>query len=192
MRKIRSDALWHKLSPEQQKKIERWFFDEHLSYRVVRERLRTDFGVTCALSAIGPMYRHCKELRSRERDATLDRLTEILTDPRSDLRRIPTDSVATITACLMHRAIVQDDPKTVAALANVIMQGQSHEIQRDHKKLAEEKLAFRRLQFAVSSGAIGSKEILMQLGDTIRQAQAPLSDTKSPKPGLYRINRDKK
>lgn len=192
MRKFRSDALWFKLSPEQQKKIEHWFFVENLSYRTVHGRMRTELGVTCAVSTVGVMYHHCNKLRLQERTATLDKLTEILTDRRSDLRRIPTESLAAISGCLMQRALIMDDPKTVALLANVMMQGSLQDMQRDTQKLAEEKLAFRRMKFAISTGAVDPAEMLAQLSGTPRSDQAHLSDTVSDKTGISGLFRDKK
>ena len=147
MRKLRSDALWHKLTRKQQKKIEHWFFVENLSYRVIRERMRTELGVTCTLATIGSMYRNCNTLRFREHEATLDKLAEILTDKRSDLRRIPIDSLAAISGCLLHRAVMRDDdPKTMVSLARVMLQAGARDIRAGRKQLAEEKQTFRSLK----------------------------------------------
>jgi hypothetical protein len=153
MRKIRSDALWHKLMPEQQKKIEHWFFVENLSYRAVHQRMREEFGVACAPSIIGRMYHHCNEKRSQEREAVMDRLSEFLVEPGADLRRVAPGALTVVSGRLLHRALQKDDVNEVAAISRVMLTSEANEIARARASVAMERLELRRLEFASAVGA---------------------------------------
>jgi hypothetical protein len=165
MRKIRSDAFWHKLAPKQQKQIEQWFFIENISYRAVRDRMRKKFGVSCALSAIGPMYHHCRERRSQEREAVLERLTEIVVEPGSHLKHVRTDTMKAIAGRLFRRAVAQDDTMRVSALGRVMMQADARENDARRVELVARKFELARLQAAVDLGAISLTEFLAQIDD---------------------------
>ena len=152
MRKLRSDALWHKLTSEQQNQIQHWLFVERLGYVSTHERMQKELGITCSLSTIGPMYHYLSELRSHERETILQRLTDVITEPGADLKGIRTDSLAIITKRLMDRAMERDDTTKVAALGRVMLQGEGHELERDRLELAREKLAFAQAQAVVACG----------------------------------------
>ncbi|MDB6020859.1 MAG: hypothetical protein JWQ04_716 [Pedosphaera sp.] len=159
MKKLRSDALWHKFTPEQQDKIQHWFFVEHLSYTAVHARIRDEFGIKCSRSILSPMYQHCKELRSHEREAMLQKLTEVITEPGADVSRVQNDTLTLITGRLLHRSLVHGDTAEVAALARVMFQGESRAIERDRLDLAREQLEWRRAQSApASTSAVSANE----------------------------------
>jgi len=144
MRKLRSDALWHKLTPEQQKKIEHWFFVENLGLQIVHERMQKELGIRCARSILGPMYQRLNELRSTQREAVLDMLTEILVDSGTSFERVRTGALTVVTSHLLTRAAENGNTKDVAALGRVMLQGELRDIQRSRAKLAGDKLELTR------------------------------------------------
>ena len=86
MRKLRSDALWHKLTPEQQNQVQHWLFVERLGYVQIHGRMQEELGIACSLSTIGPMYHYLAELRSHERETILEKLTDVITEPGADIQ----------------------------------------------------------------------------------------------------------
>jgi hypothetical protein len=63
MKKLRSDSVWHSLSPEQKEKLEGWLFEECLSYTDALERAQKEFGVTASAPALSRFYRRLAEER---------------------------------------------------------------------------------------------------------------------------------
>ena len=141
MRKLRSDALWHKLTPDQQARIEHWLFVEKFSLAKTHALMRTELGIQCALSIIGPMYHYLNELRSHERETILQKLTEVITEPGTNLNLIRTDSLTVITNHLMQRCVDNGDIREIAALGRVMVQGEERDIQRDRVNLLRERFA---------------------------------------------------
>ncbi len=143
MRKLRSDALWHRLTPDQQNQVQHWLFVEHLGYAQTHERIQKVLGIACALSTIGPMYHYLKELRSQEREAMLQKLTEVITEPGADLAGIRTDSLAVVTKRLMKRAWERDNTKEIVALGRLMVRSEAREIAHERVELARESLRLR-------------------------------------------------
>ena len=154
MRKLRSDSFWHKLTPDQKSQIQHWFFVDNLSYAQTHSRMRTEMGVTCALSAIGPLYHHLSELRSHEREAILQKLTDVITEPGVDLTGIRAGSLAVINRQLLERAARRDDSGEIAALGRVLVRTEGREIERERLELMRERLSQNRAQQSGTSGQI--------------------------------------
>ena len=147
MRKIRSDALWHKLTPEQQAKINHWFFVENLSFRAVHERIGKELGIRCALSIIGPMYHHCNKLRSHERETILQGLTNVITEPGINLNMVRNDSMNVVASRLLRRSMENDGPSTeIAKLGKVVLEGQGRDIQQQRLDLLAKQVDLKRME----------------------------------------------
>ncbi|MDB6021844.1 MAG: hypothetical protein JWQ04_1701 [Pedosphaera sp.] len=153
MKKLRSDALWHKLTPEQQAKIQHWFFAERLSYSAVHARMRNELGITCARSILGPIYHYCNDLRSNDSEAIREKLTEAITEPGADLSRVRIDSLTLITGQLIQKAHPGGNPRHIAALGRVLLQAQSRELERERLELMQERISLRRTMTAGSKAA---------------------------------------
>ena len=146
MRKLRSDALWHRLTLEQQNQIQHWLFVERLGYVQTHARMQKDLGLNCSLSTIGPMYHYLNELRSHEHETILQTLTDVITEPGADIQGIRTGSLTVITKRLLDRSVERGDTTEIAALGRVMFQGEARELERDRLELAREKIAFARVQ----------------------------------------------
>src|ERR1700722_566756 len=105
MRKLRSDALWHRLTLEQQNQIQHWLFVERLGYMQTHARMQKELCLNCSLSTIGPMYHYLNELRSHERETILQTLTDVITEPGADIQGIRTNSLTVITKRLLDRSV---------------------------------------------------------------------------------------
>jgi hypothetical protein len=50
--KLRSDSHWSKLNREQRERVEKWLFDDGLSYQEVLQRAKAELGITASLSSL--------------------------------------------------------------------------------------------------------------------------------------------
>src|ERR1700684_2970909 len=98
MKKLRSDSRWHAYTPEQQKKIEQWLFDDHLGYQKTRERMKTDLGLTCALSSIFNLYHYLAERRADNAFLNAQDLAGQVADSGVDLEKLRSASQVLIAA----------------------------------------------------------------------------------------------
>jgi hypothetical protein len=103
------------------------------------------------------------ELRSCERETILQKLTETLTEPGTDIARIRTDSLAVISKRLIERASDREHTGEMVALARVMLRGEFREIQRERIELGRENLAMRvrqasRLADRCAKGGIAHSE----------------------------------
>ena len=153
MRKLRSDALWHKLTHEQQNQIQHWLFVERLGYMQTHARMQKELCLNCSLSTIGPMYHYLNELRSHERETILQTLTDVITEPGADIQGIRTNSLTVITKRLLDRSVERSDTTEIAALGRVMFQGEARELERDRLELARGKIAFARVQAILTCGS---------------------------------------
>jgi hypothetical protein len=68
--KLRSDSHWSKLNKEQRQRLEKWLFDDGLTYEEVLQKAKSDLGIAASLSSL-------KRYRAR---AVQDQLLYQLTD----------------------------------------------------------------------------------------------------------------
>jgi hypothetical protein len=57
LRKTRSDSRWNSLAPEQRETVEKWLFEDRISYAETVERLKKEFGMEISLMGISRFYR---------------------------------------------------------------------------------------------------------------------------------------
>jgi hypothetical protein len=66
MNKLRTDAVFSQLTPEQVETLEGWLFEENLGYKEALERVEKEFNVKGSLSGLRRFYRRLARERSRE------------------------------------------------------------------------------------------------------------------------------
>jgi hypothetical protein len=136
MRKLRSDALWHKLTADQQAKIQTWLFEDHLSYRQTHARMRQEFGIVCALSGLSSIYHHCEELRSRHPTASLLEMANMVNASGTDAAQLHSASKTLIAAKLLEKSMHGADVKEIAVLGRLLLKNDENEIRRTNARFA--------------------------------------------------------
>jgi hypothetical protein len=63
LRKIRSDASWNRLTTEQQGILERWLFEENVSFRQALARAKMEFAFEGSLSGLKRFYKRRVQAR---------------------------------------------------------------------------------------------------------------------------------
>jgi hypothetical protein len=147
--KLRSDATWSALTSEQRETIERWLFEENLSFREIEKRATSELGLAYSKSAIGRLYKHLRCHR------TFDNLTDIQADSAelnaagADLVSLRSASRKLISARLLEKAMEHADTGELCKLGRLMLQTEDREIQRDRADLARERFQFKASQAAL-------------------------------------------
>jgi hypothetical protein len=68
-RKTRADSILDNLPANQQEAVERWLFEENLSYKDAAKRLHEDFNVRCSVSSLSEWYQRRAQQRMLDRIA---------------------------------------------------------------------------------------------------------------------------
>lgn len=63
MKKLRHDAKWSRLPADAKKQVIKWLFEDNLSYKVIVERARKEFGIQSSIPGLGRYYQHLVEER---------------------------------------------------------------------------------------------------------------------------------
>jgi hypothetical protein len=145
MRKLRSDALWHTFTPDQQKKIKQWLFDDHFSYGKTHALMKSELGLTCALSTIGPMYHHLAELRANDALLNVHDAAGHVVEAGVDVEKLRSASEVLIATHMFTELQRCKSVKTITALGRLAVQNKSRENQK-----ARNDLARRRLEAALN------------------------------------------
>src|ERR1700679_1623331 len=66
MDKAKSNASWNALSPEQQQTLDKWLFEENLSYTEILPKAQTEPGFPGALSSLKRYYQRRKQEKKVE------------------------------------------------------------------------------------------------------------------------------
>jgi hypothetical protein len=62
MRKRRSDSPWNKLTSDQRKQMDDWYFEENLGYPVILERAKKEFGIEASKQTLTDYFRYRERL----------------------------------------------------------------------------------------------------------------------------------
>jgi hypothetical protein len=146
MRKLRSDALWHTFTPAQQKKIQQWLFDDHFSYVKTHALMKSELGLTCALSTIGPIYHHLAELRANDAFLTAHDAAGQVLDAGVDVEKLRSASDVLVATRLFRELKNKAGVREIVALARLTHHTESREIRHSHGNSILDRLKLSRLQ----------------------------------------------
>jgi hypothetical protein len=159
MRKLRSDAVWHTFTHEQQKKIQQWLFDDHLSYQKTHQLMKAELQLSCALSTIGPIYHHLAELRANDALLSIHDAAGQVTNAGVDVEKLRSASETLIAARLFRELKDRASVKEIAALARLTLQSESREIRQTRSQTMLERLQFKAWQSHASTQVASETEV---------------------------------
>jgi hypothetical protein len=143
MKKLRSDALWHTFTLDQQKQIEQWLFDDHLSYQQTRERMKTELGLTCALSTMHQIHRYLSDLRADSAFLNAHDLADHVVDSGVRLEKLRSASELLLASRFLQTVTAKAPVQEIATLGRLMLQHQSRDIRRTQTDLAAEHLKLK-------------------------------------------------
>jgi hypothetical protein len=151
MSKLRSDAIWNTLTPEQREQIEEWLIDENLSFQAVHERGQKELGLTCSLATVGRFYKHLVRLRAVDELETGQDLADELVGAGTNLEALRESSMKLLVVRLLNKALAGAEVKEVSALGRLMLMDEEREIRRDRVNLAREKFQFKAAKAALTA-----------------------------------------
>jgi hypothetical protein len=158
MSKLRSDAIWNKLTPEQRECLEGWLLKENLGIKEVHERATKRLGLTCSMSSVWRFHALLLRLRSVEELGERQKAAKALAGAGAKLDDLRSSSMKMIVARLLEKAMERGDLREISALGRLMLLGEEREIQRDRVNLSRE-----RFQFKMSKAALEALPLLDEM-----------------------------
>ena len=144
MRKPRSNSNWNQLTAPQRETVEKWLFDEHLSYDETLARVKSEFGLETSRTSL------CRYYHSRERERQVADLVEA--QALSDAVAAPelsTDSMRAAALKLVAKTTLKlacerpDQLKELESLAKILLLSEDNDIRQGRLKLEEDHFHYQ-------------------------------------------------
>jgi hypothetical protein len=123
--------------PVQQKKIQQWLFDDHLSYRKTHELMKTDLGITCSPSAIAPLYHYLAELRADNVVLNAQNLAVQMSNSGIDVEKLCSASRMLIASQFLQKVTHGASIPEIVALGRLMLQSDTRNIQMNRPSNCE-------------------------------------------------------
>jgi hypothetical protein len=147
--KLRSDALWNTLTPEQRDKLREWLLDQNLSYRETHERAQKELGLVCSPSSIARTYRYLFNQRTAEEVTDAADLATDLDQTGANEAKMRSSTMKLVTARFLELAAGKADTRDIYTLGRLALQSQEREIQLQRIALARERFEFKASEAAL-------------------------------------------
>lgn len=143
MTKMKSNCTWSQLTPEQRGELERWLFNENMSYRAVVERVLNTWGIASTPWSVQRFYHRCASERTlKEMTECHDTAGEVNgAEAKSEGMR--TASWKVLNARVLDKLMATDDLKDLATLCRLLSESEWAEIQNGRLGLARERLGLK-------------------------------------------------
>ncbi len=153
MRKPRSNSHWNQLSGPQRETVEKWLFDEHLSYDETLARVKTEFGLEASRTSLFRYYQQ----RVRERQITELVEAQAMAD-KFAAPNLNTDSMRAAALKIIAKTALKlacerpDQLKELESLTKLLLVSEDNDIRRGRLKLEQ-------AQFHYEDATAASKEL---------------------------------
>lgn len=149
MRRMRSDAGWNTLTPEQRRTVEEWLFIEHEGYEKIRQRMQEAWGVAMSLSSICEVRKRLELERLPEEMAENRALSKSIGGSKADLADLRASAWKVIGGQLLRKAVANADTKELENLGRLMAGTENREIELKRLALARERHEFRAARAAL-------------------------------------------
>jgi hypothetical protein len=138
MRKPRSNSNWNQLTGPQREMVEKWLFEEHLSYDETLARVKSEFGLDASRTSLGRYYQR----RVQERQLTELVETQAMADEFA-APDLSTDAMRAAALKIIAKTTLKlacerpDQLKALESLAKILLASEDNDIRRGRLKLEE-------------------------------------------------------
>ena len=153
MRKPRSNSNWNQLTSPQRELVEKWLFDEHLSYEATLARVKSEFGLEASRTSLFRYYRRRAKERQMADLIEAQAMSDAVAAPE-----LSTDSMRAAAIKLVAKTTLKlacerpDQLKELESLTKILLLSEDNDIRRGRLKLEEE-------HFRYEAAAAASEEI---------------------------------
>ncbi len=193
MQKVKSNASWNELSPEQLEKLDQWLFDEKLGYAEVFPKAQSELGFPGSISSLRRygVRRQQQKLLTDFKEAATDavELKELGVEP--DAAR---QAGMMVMGAHFFRLVREapDEAKKWAPLASLLLQNDHNEAWREIKgeeqKTRREALEFAKEKFQIDM-VEQALEALPELLELAKARRAPEKNAYAENAQLNRARR---
>lgn len=184
MRRRRCDSPWNKLTDEQQKQMDAWYFDESLSCREIHDRARRTFGIDASRQTLTAYFRHreSKRVLAGGGRLTADQVNELLlqrTGAGMSLEDLEGRTVYFTAMAAYQMSLAEPDSLRVKELRSLMkLLNENRRLVMD-QKLKNEKLTLETMTAALKvrreqSEVMTKKDferMVMDTGEILRRAR---------------------
>jgi len=141
--KLRADSNWSGLSGEQRQTLERWLFEQNLSYRETLERAQKEFGIEASLASLQRFRRRLIKERTVAAMIEVEESADEVNGTKASLENLRTSAWKVVGKQFLEKAMEGCDIKELKALGRLMAESEEREIRRSRMALAREKFEFK-------------------------------------------------
>lgn len=150
-RKIRGNAIWNRLTPEQKQKINVWLHDLKLTHRETHQRVKDELGVDCSLATVGRFYQYGLQIQVRDEVSDAQSAAQAIASAGAKLEDLRSSSMQVIATRLLQKAMDKAEVKEITALGRIVLEAEEREIQRQRTALARDRFEFNASKAALAA-----------------------------------------
>ena len=165
MRKPRSNSTWNQLTSPQRALMEKWLFDEHLSYDATLARVKSEFGLEASPMSLSRYYQRRAKERQMAGLVEAQALSDAVAAPE-----LSTDSMRAAAIKLVAKTTLKlacerpEQLKELEALAKILLFSEDNDIRRERLKLEAEYFHYEAA-FAASEELPHLASLLLKIED---------------------------
>jgi len=141
--KLRADSNWSGLSGEQRQTLERWLFEENLSYKETLERAKKEFGIEASLGSVQRFRRRVIKERTVAAMIEAEKSADEVTATTANLEKLRSSGWKVVGKQFLEKAMEGCDIKELKALGHLMAESEEREIRHARLLLAREKFEYR-------------------------------------------------
>jgi hypothetical protein len=152
MEKVKSNALWNELSPEQQQTLDKWLFEDNLSYAEIFPKAQSELGFSGSISSLKRYYLRRKQERKVEELQEVKQYVAEMGGAGSDVGALRTVNMKLLGTYLLQ-ALSEGPEKmkeltpTIALLLQNDHTEALREVKAEEHKIRREAMEFARKKF---------------------------------------------
>jgi hypothetical protein len=141
--KLRADSNWSGLTGEQRQTLERWLFEENLSYKETLERAKKELGIEASLGSLQRFRRRVIKERTLAAMSEAEESAAEVNGTKASLERLRTSAWKVVGKQFLEKAMEGCDIKELRTLGRLMADSEEREIRCRRLALAREKFQFR-------------------------------------------------
>lgn len=157
MSKMKSNCTWSVLTPEQREELERWLFDENMSYREARERVQKEWGINASIWSVGRFYQSRVNERSLGEVTEGQEVTKNMNGTGTNLDELCSAFRTVVGTKVLEKAMAGSELKDLAVLGRLVANAEWVQVQRRRLELARERFEFNAAKAALEQLAMAGQ-----------------------------------
>jgi len=152
MSKTKASAAWNDLSAEQRETLEKWLFEENLSYPQAHERARKELGFAGSVSSVVRFYRRTAHERLMAELAEARERAAEITGTAAGTEGLRASAMQVIGQLLLRQVTQnQGTVRDWSPLARLLLQSEHNDLQREWLAARQKSMEVQAMRGAVDT-----------------------------------------